>query len=262
MLRGVKGLKRLDLRRTGAERERDDAAGRNVGAGELLGDKFNIRRVDADAGGLELLRLVADAADVLQTGLRLQIGVVDILGHIRRRKAIGHRLRRAGRLCDLLRDFFDQFLDIHERIVPFFSVLLKVYHIPRKLSIGRRIKRHRSRILCAEERMGFPMNITVLTEENYAAEVERADRPVLIDFYAAWCGPCKALAPTVEALAAQYGGTCKFCKIDVDAEPLLAQRFRIMSVPTLVLLNGGRVETQLSGVRSAEEIVRHFGLNA
>lgn len=106
------------------------------------------------------------------------------------------------------------------------------------------------------------MNITVLTEENYAAEVERADRPVLIDFYAAWCGPCKALAPTVEALAAQYGGTCKFCKIDVDAEPLLAQRFRIMSVPTLVLLNGGRVETQLSGVRSAEEIVRHFGLNA
>lgn len=106
------------------------------------------------------------------------------------------------------------------------------------------------------------MNITVLTEENYAAEVERADRPVLIDFYAAWCGPCKALAPTVEALAAQYGGTCKFCKIDVDAEPLLAQRFRIMSVPTFVLLNGGRVETQLSGVRSAEEIVRHFALNA
>ena len=110
--------------------------------------------------------------------------------------------------------------------------------------------------------MGFPMNITVLTEENYAAEVEHADRPVLIDFYAAWCGPCKALAPTVEALAAQYGGTCKFCKTEVDAEPLLAQRFRIMSVPTLVLLNGGRVETQLSGVRSAEEIVRHFGLNA
>ena len=106
------------------------------------------------------------------------------------------------------------------------------------------------------------MNITVLTEENYAAEVEHADRPVLIDFYAAWCGPCKALAPTVEALAAQYGGTCKFCKIDVDAEPLLAQHFRIMSVPTLVLLNGGRVETQLSGVRSPEEIVRHFGLNA
>ena len=106
------------------------------------------------------------------------------------------------------------------------------------------------------------MNITVLTEENYAAEVEHADRPVLIDFYAAWCGPCKALAPTVEALAAQYGGTCKFCKTDVDAEPLLAQRFRIMSVPTLVFLNGGRVETQLSGVRSAEEIVRHFGLNA
>ena len=106
------------------------------------------------------------------------------------------------------------------------------------------------------------MNITVLTEENYAAEVEHADRPVLIDFYAAWCGPCKALAPTVEALAAQYGGTCKFCKIDVDAVPLLAQRFRIMSVPTLVLLNGGRVETQLSGVRSAEEIVRHFALNA
>ena len=106
------------------------------------------------------------------------------------------------------------------------------------------------------------MNITVLTEENYAAEVERAATPVLIDFYAAWCGPCKALAPTVEALAAQYGEAYKFCKADVDAEPLLAQRFRIMSVPTLVLLNGGRVETQLSGARSAEEIIRHFGLNA
>ena len=102
--------------------------------------------------------------------------------------------------------------------------------------------------------------MTILTSENFFQEAERSERPVLIDFYATWCGPCKALAPTLESLAEQYGTRVKFCKLDVDAEPQLAQRFGILSVPTLVLLKDGRVAQQISGVRTAAELTGTFAL--
>ena len=69
--------------------------------------------------------------------------------------------------------------------------------------------------------------MTHLTGENYASEVGRADRPVLIDFFSPACAPCRALAPTFETLAAQYGDRYKFCKVDVDAQDDLTERFRI-----------------------------------
>lgn len=103
--------------------------------------------------------------------------------------------------------------------------------------------------------------MTHLTSDNFFQEAERSELPVLIDFYAAWCGPCKALAPTFESLAEQYGARVKFCKVDVDAEPQLAEKFGIMSVPTLVLLKNGRVSQQLSGVRTAAELTGTFALS-
>ena len=103
--------------------------------------------------------------------------------------------------------------------------------------------------------------MTHLTSGNFFQEAERSELPVLIDFYAAWCGPCKALAPTFESLAEQYGARVKFCKVDVDAEPQLAEKFGIMSVPTLVLLKNGRVSQQLSGVHTAAELTGTFALS-
>ena len=98
--------------------------------------------------------------------------------------------------------------------------------------------------------------MTHLTSGNFFQEAERSELPVLIDFYAAWCGPYKALAATFE-----YGARVKFCKVDVDAEPQLAEKFGIMSVPTLVLLKNGRVSQQLSGVRTAAELTGTFALS-
>lgn len=103
--------------------------------------------------------------------------------------------------------------------------------------------------------------LTHLTGDNYASEVGRADRPVLIDFFSPTCAPCRALAPTFETLAAQYGDRYKFCKVDVDAQDDLTERFRILSVPTLVLLQDGEVIHRVSGVRSEKELKRIFDMN-
>lgn len=105
------------------------------------------------------------------------------------------------------------------------------------------------------------MAITILTAENFATEVENSEQPVLIDFYASWCGPCKALAPTMESLAVQYGNQFKICKVDVDEQPLLAEKFNIMSVPTLILLHKGNIQQRTSGNRSREDILKILGIN-
>lgn len=105
------------------------------------------------------------------------------------------------------------------------------------------------------------MAITVLTAETFAEEVELSDRPVLIDFYASWCGPCNALAPTIDALEAQYGDQFKICKVDIDSQPELAQKFGIMSVPTLLLMTDGHVSKRETGNRSREDITRMLGIN-
>ena len=100
-----------------------------------------------------------------------------------------------------------------------------------------------------------------LTTENYG-EVAASKLPVLIDFGAEWCGPCRMVAPIVEELAGEYEGRVLICTCDAEKSDDIVATYKVRNIPTLVFLNGGRVETQLSGVRSAEEIVRHFGLNA
>lgn len=93
-----------------------------------------------------------------------------------------------------------------------------------------------------------------LGEADWARHVERGDLPVLVDFWAKWCGPCRAMAPQFETAAARLAGRVQFAKVDTDAEPGLAQRFAIRSIPTLVLMQGGREVKRVSGALSAAQL--------
>ena len=86
-----------------------------------------------------------------------------------------------------------------------------------------------------------------LTGDNFAVEVEQSDVPVLVDFWAEWCMPCKMVAPVVEELAQAYKGKLKVGKVDVDAQSDLAARFNVMSIPTLLVFKGGEVVGQRVG---------------
>lgn len=82
------------------------------------------------------------------------------------------------------------------------------------------------------------------------ARIIAEDQPVLVDFFADWCGPCRALAPTLDSLAARYGGQARIAKIDVDAEPELAARYGVQALPTLLLIDRGTVIRQFVGLTS------------
>lgn len=85
-------------------------------------------------------------------------------------------------------------------------------------------------------------------------EVVSSSKPVLVDFWAGWCGPCRALAPTFEKLAQNYGDEVVFAKLDVDELPELAGQFGIQSIPTLLVLEGGEVIAQVVGLQSYEKL--------
>ena len=92
------------------------------------------------------------------------------------------------------------------------------------------------------------MSVTIVTKENFDAEVLRADQPVLIDFWAAWCGPCRMLSPVVDQIGAETP-TIKVGKVNVDEQPELAQRFGVMSIPTLIVFKDGRAVNKAVGVQ-------------
>jgi len=94
--------------------------------------------------------------------------------------------------------------------------------------------------------MAHPIDIT---DDSFNAEVVQSDTPVLVDFWAEWCGPCKMIAPIVEELAEEFGDKIKFTKLDVDANPQSAMDFGIRGIPTLLIFNGGKpVETVVGAV--------------
>ena len=89
----------------------------------------------------------------------------------------------------------------------------------------------------------------VLNEGNFEAEVLKSEIPVLVDFWATWCGPCKMLAPTIAKIAEEKAGTVKVCKLDVDEEPEIAQKYGIASIPTLKVFKNGEVVKSSVGVQ-------------
>ena len=95
----------------------------------------------------------------------------------------------------------------------------------------------------------------VLTDENFSSEVVESSQPVLVDFWATWCGPCRMIAPIVEELSAKYEGKAKIGKVDVDTAQKTAQEFGIRSIPTLLIFKDGKVVEQIIGAVPKQEIV-------
>lgn len=99
------------------------------------------------------------------------------------------------------------------------------------------------------------MSVLKITSENFEQEVSKSNIPVLLDFWASWCGPCKMVSPIVDEVANEVDGKVKVGKINVDEEQKLAEAFNIMSIPTLVVINNGKLVNQSVGVRSKNEIL-------
>lgn len=94
-----------------------------------------------------------------------------------------------------------------------------------------------------------------ITKSNFEAEVMNSDKPVLIDFWAPWCGPCRMLSPIIAEIAEEYGDKVKVCKVNVDEEDELASSFSVMSIPTLIVIKEGKVVNSVTGVRPKDQIV-------
>src|SRR6186997_2929522 len=105
--------------------------------------------------------------------------------------------------------------------------------------------------------------IQIFTDGNFGETVVKSDKPVLVDFWAEWCGPCRRLAPTVDALASEFDGRATVAKLNVDENPNVPGRFAVRGIPTLLLFKEGQLAETIVGLRAKEDIAqmieRHLG---
>jgi len=98
--------------------------------------------------------------------------------------------------------------------------------------------------------------VSDVSDASFEKDVLQSSKPVLVDFWAAWCAPCRMLAPTVEAVAEKYAGSASVVKLNVDENPSVSQRYGIKGIPTLILFKGGKEEERVVGATSKEAISR------
>jgi thioredoxin 1 len=104
------------------------------------------------------------------------------------------------------------------------------------------------------------MSIQHATDDTFEQLVLKNEKPVVVDFWATWCGPCKVVAPEMEKIAAKYEGAVDVVKVDVDANPRISQAFNIMSIPTIAFFRPGQQPLGVAGARPMEALEAHFGL--
>lgn len=95
--------------------------------------------------------------------------------------------------------------------------------------------------------------VTELTKSNFEKEVMLADVPVVVDFWASWCGPCRMVSPIIDSLAEEYGNKIKVCKVNVDEESTLASEFAVVSIPTVIVIVDGKTAERSVGAKSFDE---------
>ena len=99
----------------------------------------------------------------------------------------------------------------------------------------------------------------VVSDQNFETEVIKSDTPVLVDFWAAWCGPCRMVAPVLEEIANEQGEKVKIAMLDVDANPITAGRFGVRSIPTMILFKNGREADRVVGYHPKEQLLKKLG---
>jgi thioredoxin 1 len=107
----------------------------------------------------------------------------------------------------------------------------------------------------AKEDSSMSKNIVTVTDQDFEEQVLRSDLPVLVDFWADWCGPCHMVAPVVEEIAAEHAGKLRVAKLDIDESPYTAQQFGVLSIPTLILFTGGEERGRVIGARGKDYII-------
>jgi thioredoxin 1 len=103
------------------------------------------------------------------------------------------------------------------------------------------------------------MSARVVTDSSFESEVLHSARPVIVEYWAQWCGPCRQVAPVLDAIAADYAGQVDLVKINVDENPVVARRYGILAVPTVSVFAGGEVAHQVIGAKSKAAFLREFG---